>query len=95
MNEAEAFKKALKDAGQPWSGWGIRIVGVGIFALLALQIATNVPYAFYLLVLAVAVIAVGWVMLIVALLKRRQWIKANPVADIPLSEAPITLPEAR
>jgi hypothetical protein len=31
----------------------------------------------------------------VAVVKRRQWIKANPISDIPLPEAPITLPEAR
>jgi uncharacterized membrane protein HdeD (DUF308 family) len=88
MSEIADFRAALREAGQPWSGWGVRIVGVGILALLALQIKPNIPYAFYALLVSVAVIAVGWVMLIMAMLKRRQWAKAHPIADVPLPEAP-------
>jgi uncharacterized membrane protein HdeD (DUF308 family) len=93
MSEIEAFKTALNEAGQPWSRWGVRVAGAGILALLALQIIANVPYAFYALILAVGVIAVGWVLLIVAMVKRRRWAKDHPIEDValdigPLSKAP-------
>ena len=95
MNEAEAFRKALNEAGQPWSRRGVRIVGVGVLAMLVLQIAArSVPYAFYFLVLSVAVIAVGWIMLIIAVVNRRRWVKANPIGDVPLPPAPGPLPGA-
>ncbi|MDR3510378.1 MAG: hypothetical protein P4L73_01980 [Caulobacteraceae bacterium] len=88
MSEAAAFRDALRAAGQPWSRWGIRVAGAGIVALLALQLAPGVPYALYVLIATVAVIAVGWAMLIVAVVKRRRWAKANPVLDVPLADAP-------
>lgn len=89
MSEIEAFRKALNEAGQPWSRWGVRVAGAGILALLALQIIANVPYAFYLLILSVGVIAVGWGLLIAAVLKRRRWVKDHPVQDVPLDIGPV------
>ncbi len=92
-DEAAEFRNALSAAGQPWSGWGVRIAGAGILALLALQIIPRVPYGLYALITAVAVIAVGWVMLIIAMLKRRRWAQNQALIDAPLSEAVID-PEA-
>jgi hypothetical protein len=85
---AAEFRAALNAAGQPWSRWGVRAAGAGVLALLALQIVV-VPYAVYALLAAVAVIAVGWALLIVAMLKRRQWARAHPVADVPLDIGPL------
>jgi hypothetical protein len=87
MNEAAAFRDALREAGQPWSRWGIRVAGAGILALLALQLAPSPPFALYALIGAVGVIAVGWAMLVVAFIRRRRWAKDHPIADIPLPEA--------
>jgi hypothetical protein len=88
MSEVAAFRDALREAGQPWSRWGIRVAGAGILALLALQLKPDIPYALYALVLALTVIAAGWVMLIMAFVKRRRWVKAHPVEDIPLTGTP-------
>jgi hypothetical protein len=90
MNEAAAFRDALRAAGQPWSRWGIRVAGAGILALLALQLAPGVPYALYALVAAVSVIAVGWALLIMAVVKRRRWVKDHPIAEVPLGPEPLT-----
>jgi hypothetical protein len=85
--DAEAFRMALREAGEPWSRWGVRVAGAGVVALLALQIAPAVPYAFYCLLAAVGVIAVGWALLIAAFVKRRRWAKDHPVEPVPLPEA--------
>lgn len=86
MNELQAFRTALREAGQPWSRWGIRLAGAGVVALLALQLLPSVPYAVYDLVGVVALIATGWAMLIVAVVKRRRWAKDHPWPEIPSSD---------
>jgi len=97
MSEAADFRNALNAAGQPWSRRGVRVAGGGIVALLALQVAMMVgapiPYALYVLIAIVAVIAAGWAMLIVAVVRRRRWAKAQALAletlhPDPLAEAP-------
>ncbi len=90
MSEVADFRNALNSAGQPWSRWGVRVAGGGIVALLALQLIPRVPYALYALIGAVGVIAVGWVLLIMAVLKRRRWAKDHPIADVPLDHHPLT-----
>jgi hypothetical protein len=84
MSEAADFRNALNAAGQPWSRRGVRLAGGGIVALLALQVAVMVgvpvPYALYVLGAIVAVIAVGWAMLIVAVIRRRRWVKAQALS---------------
>jgi len=76
---------------------GFEVAGGGIVALLALQVAMMVgapiPYALYVLIAIVAVIAAGWAMLIVAVVRRRRWAKAQALAletlhPDPLAEAP-------
>ena len=96
--ELDAFKRALAEAGQPWSRWGARAVGLGIVGLLIVQLApvagkaslrlTDLaPGAFHVLAgLAVVLIAAGWVMLILAFLKRRRWEKAQALAEPPLPD---------
>ena len=90
MTELADFRNALSAAGQPWSRWGIRTVGAGVAALLALQLIPRVPYALYALIGAMFVVAAGWVMMIKAVLMRRRWAKANPVADVPLDPTTLT-----
>ena len=93
MSEAVDFRNALNAAGQPWSRRGIRIAGGGIVTLLALQIGlmvgVPVPYALYVLIAIVAVIAVGWAMLIVAVLRRRRWAKGQAIAKEALVNDPL------
>lgn len=88
--EAQAFRDALDAAGQPWSRRGIRVAGGGIVALLALQVimmfTRGLPYSLYILIAVVGVIAVGWGMLIVAVLKRRRWVRDQVIAAPPLGE---------
>lgn len=85
MSELAAFKSALSAAGQPWSRWGIRLAGVGVVALLILQLP-GVPYAFYGVIGVIALIATGWAMLIVAVVKRRRWVKDHPWPEIPSTD---------
>jgi hypothetical protein len=90
MSEIEAFRKALRDAGQPWSRRGVRTIGAGFVAILALNIAmmvgVGVPYAAYVMLALLGVVSVGWVMMIMAMLRRRAWAKAHPIQDIPMPE---------
>ena len=89
MSELADFRNALNAAGQPWSRWGVRLAGAGILALLALQLIPQVPYGLYALIGAVAVIAAGWAMLIMAMLRRRRWAKDHPIADAPSDHEPL------
>jgi hypothetical protein len=93
-DEAVQYRNALRKAGQPWSRRGVRTVGGGIVALLALNVVmtlgVGVPYAVYLMLAALCVIAAGWVMLIAAVVKRRRWAKDHPIADAPLDTASLT-----
>jgi hypothetical protein len=95
MSETAAeFRKALSEAGQPWSRRGVRTVGAGIALLLGLNVlgllSVVVPSAAYVLIASLGLIAVGWVMLIKAVLQRRSWAKAHPVADVPLGDPTAT-----
>ena len=90
MNELAEFRKALNEAGQPWSRRGVRTIGAGFVAILALNIALmvgiGVPYAIYLMLAMLGVVSVGWVMMIMAMLRRRAWAKAHPIEDVPMPE---------
>ena len=79
-SELAAFKEALNSAGQPWSRWGVRLAGAGIVALLIVQIASRyVPFA--LAELALVLIVAGWILLVVAYVKRSRWAKAHPLEE--------------
>ena len=87
--EIAAFKAALDDAGQPWSRIGVRTIGVGfIGCLLTLIGGSYVAFIFVermaFFIASLTIIAAGWVFLIVAMLKRRQWAKAQALAMPPL-----------
>ena len=88
MSEIEDFKKALLEAGQPWSRRGVRTIGAGFVGILLLNIAmmvgVGVPYAVYLMLALLGVVSVGWVMMIMAMLRRRAWAKAHPIQDVPM-----------
>ena len=91
MSEIEAFRAELRAAGQPWSRWGIVLVVIGMIALGCDQfIGQAAPYAelfFPILLASVALLAVGWVMLIVAMLRRRRWAKTHDLEMPRLSDA--------
>ena len=84
--DIETFRAALRAAGQPWSRRGVAFAGTGIILLALLQ---SVLLGFVRLPPAIAasalplgglslvLIAVGWVFLIVAVVKRRRWAKTH------------------
>ena len=83
-DDIEAFRAALKAAGEPWQQRGIRIVLVGFAVLVVAQVVS--AYAMLLLVAAVAIIAVGWGFMITAFVRRRRWAKTH--ADLTLPDLP-------
>ena len=96
MNEAlDAFRAELRAAGQPYGLWGGRIVGIGFGVLVVIQVLGMVQpkfllqFGLLLMALCVATIAVGWGLLIVAFVRRRQWARTHaPPAPPPLDSAP-------
>ena len=50
-------------------------------------IGVDIPYALYVMIAAIAVVAAGWGMLIMAALQRARWARANPIGDVPISIA--------
>lgn len=102
--ELQAFKRELDAAGQPWSRWGVRAITVGVIGLLIVQLSFGagkaaiwltdwLPNAFFILCgLAVAMIVGGWVLLIVAFVKRRRWERAHVLEPPSLTDTPISAP---
>lgn len=84
--ELEAFRDALRQAGQPWSRRGVMIVGVGIVGLVISQVAPSTSVVLAALLASVVAITVGWVFLVIAFLKRRRWAKANPIHEPTLAD---------
>jgi hypothetical protein len=88
-SELQAFRDALRAAGQPYSQWGARIVGFGLLFLVAAQVlairqqATS-ELSLGLVALSLLVMAVGWAMLIIAFVRRRRWAKAHPMEPPPM-----------
>lgn len=92
-SELETFRAALRAAGQPYSLWGGRIVGLGLLVLAGAQVLAILQQAtswITLLLIAgsLAVMAVGWVMLVIAFLRRRRWARAHPLTLPPLPPNP-------
>ena len=85
-DDLKAFREALRAAGQPYSLWGGRIVGIGLALLVVAQVTPWRPIA--VLAGSLAVITVGWVLLIIAFVRRRRWAKAQPLREPPLPDAP-------
>ncbi|HEX4183386.1 MAG TPA: hypothetical protein VHY34_09010 [Caulobacteraceae bacterium] len=89
MNEElEAFRDALRQAGQPWSRRGVTTVGVGIVGLFVSQVAPWRQVAAASLLVSLAVVMVGWVFLVIAFIKRRRWARANPLIEPTLADNP-------
>jgi Flp pilus assembly protein TadB len=86
--ELEAFRDALRQAGQPWSRRGVTTVGVGIVGLFVSQVAPWREVAAASLLISLAIVVVGWVFLIIAFVKRRRWAKANPLVEPTLADIP-------
>jgi hypothetical protein len=105
MNDAlQAFKRQLDDAGQPWSRWGVRSAGAGLIGLLIVQVSfgagkiaiwlsDRLPNAFFILGgLSAAAIAIGWLLLIVAFVKRWRWRRAHVLQPPTLTDTPVSAP---
>ncbi len=85
-DELKAFREALRAAGQPYSLWGGRIVGIGLLVLVIAQVTAR--YALLLLMASLAIITIGWVLLIIAFVRRRRWTKAHRPQEPSLTDAP-------
>jgi hypothetical protein len=87
MNEdLEAFRDALRQAGQPWSRRGVATVAVGIVGLVISEVAPSKAVVLAALLGSLPVIMVGWVFLVIAFIKRRQWARANPLHEPTLAD---------
>ncbi len=88
--EIDVFRAELRAAGQPWSRVGLISVGVGMLLFVAAQlIGQIIPIAmlfFSVLGAALVLLAIGWVSLLAAFVKRRQWSRAHPLILPGLSE---------
>ena len=88
--ELDVFRAELRAAGQPWSRIGIWLAGLGMLFLVCAQLVGQVapiaPYFFAVLTASLAFLAIGWLSLLVAFVKRRQWSRAHPLILPGLSE---------
>ena len=91
-DELKAFRNDLRAAGQPYSLWGARIVGVGFALLVIIQVIgltrpmMLMQFGLLLLALCIVVLGIGWAMLIVAFVRRRKWAKAHPLQEPSLTD---------
>lgn len=91
--ELDTFRRELRAAGQPYSLWGGRVVGLGLAVLVVIQaLGMAKPellmrFGLLLSALCVVVLAVGWIMLIIAFVRRRRWAKAHPLREPQLPDA--------
>jgi hypothetical protein len=83
--ESETFQIALRQAGQPWSRWGVRITGLGVIGLLVAQVAAT-QLTQFLFLASVVVVAAGWSMLVTAFFKRRRWVAEQRLENPPLPD---------
>jgi hypothetical protein len=90
-SEIDAFRAELRAAGQPWSRRGTIVVAAGIVFLVAVQFvgqaAPFVALFFPLLIAATLLLAAGWVMLIMGVLRRRRWAKSHHLVMPSLGDA--------
>jgi len=88
--EIDVFRAELRAAGQPWSRVGTWLAGSGMLlfvsAVLIGQIVPIVSLFFAVLCTSLVLLAVGWLCLLVAFVKRHQWSKAHPLIMPTLSE---------
>ncbi|HEY2660731.1 MAG TPA: hypothetical protein VGI79_13490 [Caulobacteraceae bacterium] len=85
-DELKVFRDELRAAGQPYSLWGTRTVIIGLALLVGAQVMSS--YALVLLMVSLVVITAGWVMLIIAFVRRRRWAKAHPLQEPSLADLP-------
>ncbi len=90
-SDIETFRAELRAAGQPWSRRGVIVAAVGIALLGVTQfVGQAAPFAslfFPLLVGSTVLIAIGWVMLVVGVLRRRRWARTHDLSMPALSDA--------
>ena len=88
--EVDVFRAELRAAGQPWSRVGLWCVGIGMLLFVGAQLIGQIfPVAslfFGVLGTGLVLLAVGWVALLAAFVKRRQWSRAHPLIMPGLSE---------
>jgi hypothetical protein len=88
--ELDVFRAELRAAGQPWSRYGLWLVGLGMLlfagATLVGQIAPIAVYFFSVLCVSVVFLVAGWACFVAAFVRRRRWTRAHPLIMPGLSE---------
>lgn len=84
--ELDVFRAELRAAGQPWSRLAIWFVGSGMLLFVGVQLVPIAQYFFPMLSVSLILLAIGWLSLLVAFVKRRLWAKAHPMILPGLSE---------
>jgi hypothetical protein len=89
-DELALFRAELKAAGEPWQQRGVKVCAAGfvalVFAQLSAHLIDRLSAVLAIFVMAVALLAIGWVFLIVAFVRRRRWAKAR--ADLAAPDLP-------
>lgn len=93
-SDLETFRAELRAAGQPYSLWGVRVIGLGLAILAGVDVLSNtqpkVLMQFGILIVAVALLTIlaGGGLLIVAAVRRQRWAKAQRLVMPGLSDVP-------
>ena len=93
-DELQAFRDQLRAAGQPYSLWGARTVGIAFGLLVLIQILGLtqpkwlLQFGLLVFVVCLAVMAAGWVMLIIAFVRRRRWAASHRPIEPALPQQP-------
>lgn len=74
-SDLEAFRAELRAAGQPYSLWGGRVLGIGLLILVVGQVMSACALA--LVALSVTVMGAGWILLIIGFIRRHRWAKTQ------------------
>jgi hypothetical protein len=97
--ELAAFKAELQAAGEPWSRRGVRTIMAGFIGCFITLVVTQYIAALFvirlpLFVASLTVLAIGWVFMIMGMVKRAQWAKQQALHVPPLSADPLSDPDA-
>ena len=93
-SELEIFRAELRAAGQPYSLWGVRVIGLGLAILAGIDVLSNtqpkvlLQFGILFLVVALLTILAGAGLLIVAAVRRQRWAKTQRLVMPSLSDVP-------
>jgi hypothetical protein len=97
--ELATFKAQLQAAGEPWSRRGVRTILAGFIGCFLTLVATEyVAFLFVirvpLFIASLTIIAIGWVFMIMGMVRRARWARQQSLSVPPLSTDPLSGPGA-